>query len=347
MASSSGLERWRVPVRIDLAGGTLDLWPIYAILGDCLTVNAAVDLWIELGLRRGVPADPASDAFVGGTAPPWRIESRDLGIVLAFDAWPDQAPEALGWVWRVLNAAPTRPLHVLVDSPVPQGSGLGASSCLGVGLYGAAAGLEGGSALAAAIPILKDLEARELHAPTGWQDYYPAALGGCLALHWTSPLPRVERLDPHPELLERLLVFYSGAPHHSGLTNWAAYRRFIEKDPTTREALLEIRTVAHEMALAVPRDAHAVGELLEREGRARARLSPAVETDAMRAVRRLGSAEGWFDGMKPCGAGGGGCCILVVRPGRREAAEAALTRLGLAPMPLALTPRGLHRIEGA
>lgn len=322
-------SRWRVPVRIDLAGGTLDLWPIYALLGGCLTVNAAVDLWIGLEFPRDGEA---------------RIESGDLGLAFPSEPWPQAAPEGLSWVWRVLSQAPRRPGRLRITSPVPKGSGLGVSSCLGVGLLGAALGLEAGEALAAEVPRLRDLEARELQTPTGWQDYYPAALGGALALHWDVPLPRWERLEPHPALLDRLVVFYTGAPHHSGLTNWEAYKRFIEGDLGTREALAEIRDTAVEMAAAVPRDADAVASLLEREGRARVRLSPAVETDAMRAVRAQGNRAGWFEGMKPCGAGGGGCCLLVVRPGRREEALQALSALGLPPLEVRITPRGLHRL---
>lgn len=323
------IERWRVPVRIDLAGGTLDLWPIYAMLEGCCTVNAAVDLWIELDLQHR-DADG-------------EVRSEDLGLAFPTDPWPWRPPEGLGWAWRVLNAAPRRPASLTMRSPVPRGSGLGVSSCLGVGLLGASLGLEAGEALAAQVPLLRDLEARELQTPTGWQDYYPAALGGCLALHWDHPAPRWERLDPHPELLDELVVFYTGQPHHSGLTNWEAYKRFIEGDLQTRAALGEIRAIAHEMARAVGRDAAAVAELLEREGQARIRLSPAVETDAMRAVRARGQREEWFAGMKPCGAGGGGCCVLVVRPGRQEAARAALDDMGLPPLAVQVTAKGLHR----
>jgi D-glycero-alpha-D-manno-heptose-7-phosphate kinase len=98
------------------------------------------------------------------------------------------------------------------------------------------------------------------------------------------------------------------------------------------------------MALALPADPAAVAELLEREGQARLRLSPAVETDAMRAVRDRGHREGWYAGMKPCGAGGGGCCLLVVKTGRRSAAEAALRDMGLPPLDVRITPKGLHRL---
>ena len=323
-------ETWRVPVRVDFAGGTLDLWPIYAMLGGCLTVNAAVDLWITIEVSRSGQGH--------------RIASRDLGIDLAFDSWPTAPPEGLSWAWRVLSASGVRLSSVVIHSPVPQGSGLGVSSCLGVGLMGAALSQQAGEGLAAKVALLRDLESMELQTPTGWQDYYPAAVGGALALHWEGPAPRWERLEPHPGLLADLVVFYTGKPHHSGLTNWEAYKRFIEGDTQTRQSLSDIREIARDMARALPSDPAAVADLLEREGRARVRLSPAVETDAMRAVRDRGRREGWYAGMKPCGAGGGGCCLLVVKDGHREAAEGALRNMGLPPLDLRITPKGLHRL---
>ncbi|MDE3246723.1 MAG: hypothetical protein KGN80_11595 [Acidobacteriota bacterium] len=332
-ATASGpvrqVERWRVPVRIDFAGGTLDLWPIYALMGGGCTVNAAIDAWIEL------------EASFDG--PGHRIESADLGISFECPHWPESVPPGLSWAWRVLGAASRRPSYLNIQSPVPKGSGLGVSSCLGVGLLGMAMDLGTGEALAAQVPMLRDLEAQELQTPTGWQDYYPAALGGCHALHWGAK-PRWDDLTPHPELLEDLLVFYTGQPHHSGLTNWEAYKRFIEGDTTTRSALKEIAQVADEMALAIPKDPFAVGELLEHEGAARVRLSPQVETDAMRAVRATGKRQGWFLGMKPCGAGGGGCCLLVVKKDGGDAARAALKAMGLPVLKAGLTPLGLHRV---
>ncbi|HEX4846367.1 MAG TPA: hypothetical protein VFV26_09120 [Geothrix sp.] len=324
------VESWRVPVRVDFAGGTLDLWPIYAMMGGCLTVNAAVDLWIELEVVREGSGH--------------HLTSRDLGIDLAMDAWPKEPLPGLSWVWRVLAGSGAPPAAVSIHSPVPQGSGLGVSSCLGVGLLGSALGEEAGESLARKVPVLRDMESCELQTPAGWQDYYPAALGGALALHWDGPEPRWERLEPHPGLLADLVVFYTGKPHHSGMTNWEAYKRFIEGDAQTRQALSDIREIARDMAGALPSDPSEVASLLEREGQARVRLSPAVETDAMRAVRNRGRREGWYAGMKPCGAGGGGCCLLVVKDGHRDEAEAALRDMGLPPLDLRITPKGLHRL---
>ena len=80
-----------VPIRYEPAYQDTLTWLIEEfteLRGGC-TVNAAVDLWIEL------------DASFGGQG--HRIESRDLGISAEHPKWPDEGPAGLSWVWRVLN----------------------------------------------------------------------------------------------------------------------------------------------------------------------------------------------------------------------------------------------------
>ena len=40
----------KAPTRIDLAGGTLDIWPLYLFLRNPLTVNVGIDLHAEARL---------------------------------------------------------------------------------------------------------------------------------------------------------------------------------------------------------------------------------------------------------------------------------------------------------
>src|SRR3972149_3067218 len=42
--------RARSPSRIDLAGGTLDLWPLYLLIEEAATVNLAIDLYTEVAV---------------------------------------------------------------------------------------------------------------------------------------------------------------------------------------------------------------------------------------------------------------------------------------------------------
>src|SRR4051812_42995685 len=39
------------PTRVDLAGGTLDCWPLHLFVGDCVTVNLAIDIFTACELE--------------------------------------------------------------------------------------------------------------------------------------------------------------------------------------------------------------------------------------------------------------------------------------------------------
>ena len=61
------------PTRIDLAGGTLDLWPIHNLIEDKLTVNCGI------GLTARTEIVLASDGV-------WKITSLDQGKAIANNA---------------------------------------------------------------------------------------------------------------------------------------------------------------------------------------------------------------------------------------------------------------------
>ena len=59
------------PTRIDLSGGTLDIWPLYHLLGNPPTLNAAINLSATVDIR------PLK-------TPNFIISSRDLGLKARF-----------------------------------------------------------------------------------------------------------------------------------------------------------------------------------------------------------------------------------------------------------------------
>jgi len=110
------------PTRIDLAGGTLDIYPLYLFEGSGLTLNVAIDLLSEVELEK------RPDQGI-------RIEAKDLGLVLeasCLDQLKSEGPFArLDLVVRILRFyKPTCGLNVRIESQVPPGSGLGGSSSL-------------------------------------------------------------------------------------------------------------------------------------------------------------------------------------------------------------------------
>ena len=313
------------PTRLDLAGATLDIYPLYIFEGGGLTLNAAIDLGSQVELE--VRADRAI-----------RIESEDLNLSLEAPALKDLVVDSrsgpLDLIVRVLQFyRPSCGLNVRTRSTVPPGSGLGGSSSLLITLSSALVQLENR-------PVTKTqiidfgarIEAQSLGIPTGKQDYYPPAFGGFNALWFGLEGDRREPLcfsDRFRDLLEtRVLLAYSGSSRFSGATNWDMLSRYIEGQPDTVSHMKEIKQTAAAMYRSLrEEDWTGFVQCLGQEWENRRRLAHGLATreieDLFKAAREAGAAA-----SKVCGAGGGGCFITLVDPKRRPSVEAAIEDAG-------------------
>ena len=329
----------RVPVRIDLAGGTLDIWPIPLVLGGAHTVNAALGLTMEARIT------PRDDGAI-------HLESRDLGVSETYDDYAE-----LGYALDGLDSCklpllgravlqPPYPegFSLVTHAPLPAGSGLGGSSALLCAIVGALEAAQGRTPEPRALhPRVQEIETHVLGTPTGYQDYFPPLLGGCLDLYRSVGGFDVERLPVDLDALgRRLRLVYTGEPHHSGITNWGVLRAFFDGEKDTVEALWEIKRAAY-----VLREALAAGDLdaalreILRDGAVRRQMAPGVSTPTIEALDEAMRAAGAL-GTKICGAGGGGC-VLVLLPDEATGAavDAALAAGPWEPMPLKLVSEGL------
>jgi D-glycero-alpha-D-manno-heptose-7-phosphate kinase len=324
------------PTRIDLAGGTLDIWPVYLFHPGAVTVNLAIDrrasCRIETG-REGI-----------------QVVSLDTGAChqagRASDLVAGESPPLAAFVLQALELEAG--IAVTTESHVPSGSGLGGSSSLAVAVAGAAARCRGRKLAPEDIwPLTRDAEARCIGVPAGIQDYLPAIYGGVLAIHLEAGRVRIERLAVDArEIEERLLLVDVGTPRFSGLNNWEVFKAQIEGQGTVRGALAEIAAIARGVreALAGARYDE-VTALVAAEWRARKRLAPAITTPG---IERLTAAvEGAGGAAKVCGAGGGGCVAVWAPSGRRPRIEAALAAAGFATLPFATDPEGLRVVGDA
>jgi D-glycero-alpha-D-manno-heptose-7-phosphate kinase len=127
---------------------------------------------------------------------------------------------------------------------------------------------------------------------------------------------------------ERFLLAYTHQPHRSGMNNWDVFKRFIDNDTTTRRALETIGRVAVEM-----RDALLQGRmdrieiLINEEWEARRHLAPAISSPEMECILQAALSSG-ARACKGCGAGGGGCLLIAVRPDTRNRVEDAIVKAG-------------------
>jgi D-glycero-alpha-D-manno-heptose-7-phosphate kinase len=301
------------PTRIDLAGGTIDIWPLYLFHAGAQTLNAAISLraraWIE----------PRPDERIGLFA-----EDIDKQENLAFDQLPGDA--TLPLLAKLVHRFGAHGIRLTTKGESPAGAGIAGSSALNVAVCGALAAYTNqdidGEAL---LDIAKDVEAQVIKVPTGLQDYRPAFYGGIAAVELGPGQTRRVALDVDPRELERRIVLcYTGEPRNSGTNNWEITKRHIDGDTHVHDCFERIRDTAAAMREALTRgDWDAMASSLATEWENRKRLAPGVTTPAIDALIARAGAAG-ARAAKVCGAGGGGCLFCLAEPSEVAAVRDAL-----------------------
>ena len=323
------------PTRIDLAGGTVDIWPVGLLVPRAATVNAAISL------RAQATVSPGSR---------FRVVNHQRGLDLS-----STSPEAFvrdpfaALAGRLLEFfEPRKPVEVEFETTAPPGSGLGGSSSLGMAIAGALSQATGaGWTIRQLVRIVMDAEVRILRTATGSQDQFAAGLGGTRVHHWVSPEPRSEPLpwldggaDP---LEERFVLVYTGEAHSSADPNGSVLERIFAGEPAAVRGIEVIAEAAYGMRDALlQRDWDGVSEMLDIEWGARRALSDLVTTATIErlsdAMRQAGARA-----VKACGAGGGGTMIAIAHPADRPAVVAAARAAGGQILEAASDPAGLRR----
>lgn len=323
------------PSRIDLAGGTLDIWPISALVPGALTVNLAIDL------PATVEVAPRSDRSL-------RVVSHDRGkgATRRLPLSPGDVRGGLSLLLRLAAHADLgRGATLLARAEAPAGAGLGGSSTLAVAAAAALARFSGERlSREALLRRVMNLEAAEIGVPTGNQDYLAALHGGLAAYHHEPDGVRREALPGAREVAARLVLAYTGRPRASGFSNWEMFRRFVEGDRDAVRAMRSIARIARETADALRAgDLDACGRRLGAEGRLRDTLAPSVSTPELARCAAAARDAGAI-GTKVCGAGGGGCIVAFAGIGRSADVARAFEACGARVLPVRAARRGV-RVE--
>ena len=343
--------------RVDLAGGTLDIWPLGLLHPGAVTVNLAVDLPVTCRVAAPPEAAPRE-----GAAPRYRIELGGRGeevegaatqALEAEDLEDLLSDPATSLPALVLDVLALPPVTLTLTSASPRGGGLGASSALAVAMIAACEawlGRESGggasdpvATAARRAALARDVEARLMSLPTGTQDHWPGQLGGALALAHRPGGTDVRRIDADLEALgETLLVAYTGVSHFSAGQNWEVVRRRLDGEAEVTELFAGIARVAAEAEEALAAgDLPRLGALVGEEWSLRRQLAPGVSVPEVEAILEAATGAGAWGG-KACGAGGGGCVAVLCPPERRAEVEAAWTGLDLEILAAAPTARSLE-----
>jgi D-glycero-alpha-D-manno-heptose-7-phosphate kinase len=326
----------RAPTRIDFAGGTLDIPPLYLFHQPAITINVAINLFATVQVMRRP-----------GRA--IRLVASDQGRQLA---WPSR--ERISWTHEpylemlarlIQSLAPDGGLNVRTDCQAPAGAGTGGSSALAVATAAALSTVAGRPLTRVAlIEYAKSIETQAIRVPTGYQDYYAAAYGGASSIEFGLSGIRRTAIAGRAFLaqLERhLLLLYLGKPRFSGANNWDLFKRHIEGNRKTLALFDALQDNALAMRHAFQaQDLCGIARLLNQDWDTRRRALPTMSSPSIdrliRSLRRAGAV-----GARVCGAGGGGCLALIIEPEARAKLIALAEAAGAKSLPSAINTRGL------
>lgn len=320
------------PTRIDLAGGTLDIWPLYLFHHGAQTLNAAISL------RQSCTLAARDDRRIV-------IRSEDTGHTVDVDHWSRlRETTELRLLGRILHHYEAEGIELTTRCASPVGAGIAGSSALNVAVCGALAAWRGDAPdPAGLLQVAMNVEAQAIDVPTGAQDYRPALHGGVSAVELrVDGVHRVPLAVDPSALGARLVLAYTGASRKSGINNWDIFKRHIDGDRVVFDAFERIRDVAATMRLALEQhDWPGVGRALDAEWETRKQLAPGVTTPIVDDLIGRARAAGAL-AAKVCGAGGGGCLVCYVDPGGAADVRVALAAGGAQLLDFTIDAEGLR-----
>ena len=323
------------PCRADLAGGTVDLWPLYLFHPGALTLNFALEVLTTCKITplAGKRIEFHSldtgrrDTFTDLTELNGRRNHRHTlaACVAAF-------------------FAPEQGFRLETDSASPAGAGISGSSALMIATCAALARFTGRDLELEKLRVIaQNIEAQIICVPTGCQDYYPALFGGVSAIHLNPDGIHRAAVPVAPEEIEmRFLLAYTGAPRQSGINNWEVFKAHINGDRHVCRNFDKIVAIAREMHQAFLRhDWEDVARLMREEWKLRRTNAPGITTPLIDKLIEVARKHGGR-AAKVCGAGGGGCVLLMVEEGAKDAVSQAVTGAGGRMLPLKVAREGLR-----
>jgi D-glycero-alpha-D-manno-heptose-7-phosphate kinase len=325
----------QAPCRADLAGGTMDLWPLYLFHPGAMTLNFAVNILTTCRIT------PLRGRAV-------HLKSLDTGREEIFESFDDlnrRRKFKLPIAGRLLQFfAPKEGALIETDSESPAGAGISGSSALMIATTAALARFTNRHLTLEQMRVIaQNVEAQIIEVPTGCQDYYPALYGGVSAIRLDADGIHREAVPIAPEEIEsRFVLAYTGAPRKSGINNWEVFKAHINGDRRVFrnfERIAAIATSMHQALVAAHWDE--VARLLREEWKLRRSNAPGITTPLIDKLVAVSAKNGGL-AAKVCGAGGGGCVVFLVEKGASSRVATAIGDAGARVLPLQVARDGLR-----
>ena len=305
------------PTRVDLAGGTIDIPPLFLFHEGAATVNFAIDLMARCRIESRNDNVISLESIDRKEKFETRLEDIDM---------LRHEPRLEMLAKLVYFFRPDSGFNMITESEAPAGAGLAGSSTLNIACIGALNKFVGDRYTAdRIIPIAANVECQVIKVPAGYQDYYSAFYGRISCIHFKTAGMEREALNVDTSVLEnRVAVCYTGEPRNSGTNNWEITKRHIDGDQDIFDIFEGIRDTAVELRLAMLAGRwDDAGQILRKAHPQRQKLSPNITTPHMDHLIETALQNGAI-AAKVCGAGGGGCIAFFCEDGKKANVEKAL-----------------------
>jgi D-glycero-alpha-D-manno-heptose-7-phosphate kinase len=322
------------PCRADVAGGTLDIWPLYLFHPGAMSVNIALNILTACRIA------PRAGREIVLSSHDIACEDRFANLDQLLAAKSYRHPLA---AYLVRFFKPKEGFFLETFSESPTGAGISGSSALMIATASALARFTGCEMdVEQTRTLAQNVEAQLIRVPTGCQDYYPAMYGGVSAIHLAvDGIRRQPIAIPLDAVDQRFVLFYTGAPRQSGINNWEVCKQHINGDRRVIRNFQEISQIAQGMGEALAAQRWDDVELLMRkEWKLRRTNAPGITTPL---IDRLIAAAGrrGARAAKVCGAGGGGCVIALIEEDARQGVEDVIRSNGGQPLHFQVARTGL------
>ena len=329
----------QAPCRADLAGGTIDLWPLYLFHSGAMTVNFAVNI---LTTCRITPLK-GKGIFLRS------LDTKREEHFASFDEVRSAKRFRLPIAGRLLQFfAPKEGALIETDSESPAGAGISGSSALMIATTRSPGAVYGSPSHAGAdARHCAERRSPDHRVPTGCQDYYPALYGGVSAIRLDADGIHREAVPIVPgEIESHFVLAYTGMPRKSGINNWEVFKSHINGDKRVFRNFEQIAAIARAMHQAlVAADWDSVARLLREEWKLRRTNAPGITTPLIDKLIAVAGKNGGC-AAKVCGAGGGGCVIFLVEKGASSRVATAIGDAGGRVLPLQVARDGLRVCAG-
>jgi D-glycero-alpha-D-manno-heptose-7-phosphate kinase len=325
----------RTPLRISLFGGGTDI-PAFHQEVDGAVFAVAINKYVWVCLN---------DKFGGGIRVSYSITEN-------VDRISQIKNELIRETLVHEGIKHTDGLEIVTISDVPSnGSGLGSSSALCVGLIAAIRAKRGEKIQQACIANAAcDTEINLMGKPIGKQDQYTCALGG-VSLHTfgrdsvsTNQLTVYHALSLWGKLRPYLLLLHVGARSNYSADTILAQAQAVNPDPMLVDAMAAQARLMHTLAMTASESYlhDNFGQMLRQAWEYKKQLTPLATNDMIDGLYNTALSLG-AEGAKILGAGGAGFMLVYAPP---EYHKNIAEGLGLRVVPFELDFHGVQVIGG-